>query len=411
MPAEGRVPFPAAPRHGARDQVLRFFAGATRPLRRMGRRRVAVRRVLLIRPDHLGDFLFATPALERWRCGAPPGIETVLSIGPWNAELAAHGPLPAGVETYAYPGFARQPKEHLWSPYVALLAQAAYLRQQHFDVAVLLRFDHWWGGLLAYLAGIPLRVGYAVEPLRGFLTDPVPYVGKAHEVERNLALVERVLALCGQGTQDCSRLAPRLIYHIEPAEQQAVARLLADRRITPERPLIALHPGAGAPVKFWPAERFAALADALNRRYGAQILLTGGPAELPLAWRVAAGARAQTHILAGRTDLPTLAALLASCDLVIGADSGPLHLATAVGAPTVHLYGPSDPALFGPWSARPALHRVVLADCACAPCDRLEYAPAELARHDCMASISVERVLAVAEELLDAWHFRRLGVE
>jgi ADP-heptose:LPS heptosyltransferase len=99
--------------------------------------------------------------------------------------------------------------------------------------------------------------------------------------------------------------------------------------------------------------------------------------------------------------LARYAALLARARLVLGVDSGPLHLAAAVGTPSVRLHGPSDPRVFGPWGA-PELHRVVASDLPCAPCGRLDYAPAELARHPCLRLIAPESVLDAARLVLAA---------
>jgi ADP-heptose:LPS heptosyltransferase len=103
--------------------------------------------------------------------------------------------------------------------------------------------------------------------------------------------------------------------------------------------------------------------------------------------------------------LGKLAALVAQADLALGVDNGPLHLATAEGTPTVRLYGPTDPRIFGPWGD-PRLHRIVQAKQPCAgctaiPCGHLDWSAAELPSHPCVRSLSVEAVLAAAEALLE----------
>jgi lipopolysaccharide heptosyltransferase II len=386
-----------------RARLLRLFALLSAPLARR-RPPSIIRRVLFIRPDHLGDFLFATPALERWRRHAPAGVEAILSIGPWSAALAEHGPAVGRLETLSYPGFTRQPKAGWLAPYRDLWQTARRLRRQNFDLAVILRFDHWWAGLLTYLAGIPLRLGYDTNPLRAFLNVILPYRDQSHEVQRNVALIDRALALCG--AQPAADEFMPLVYHVRAEERRAAEALLSRLRPAPGRPLVALLAGAGAPVKLWPARRFAAVADALSEHLGATIVILGGPAELSLAWQIAAYARADVHVLAGQTDLALLAAFFECCDLVLGSDSGPLHLAVSVGAPTLHLFGPADPRLFGPWSADASRHLVLQSDCACAPCGRLDYTPAELPAHRCMERISVEQVLTAAERMLSQFGLR-----
>ena len=389
-------------RERVRASLLRLFAWLIGPIVAPASHPspTEITRVLLIRPDHLGDFLFATPALDRWQAHAPARIETTLSVGPWCADLAAHGPCVGRVETFSYPGLTRTDKGSVWSPYRALIRLARLVRRGEFDMAVIMRFDHWWGGLLAYLAGIPICVGYDTDPLHAFLTDTVPYNGVAHEVERNLTLIDRALTLCGGDLAGTKEDFPSLVYQVDAEERREVEVMLAGLSISESAPLVVVHPGAGAPVKMWPAERFAAVADALVERWGATILLTGASGDLGQAWKVAAHMREDAHVLAGRTDLAQLGALLERGALVIGADSGPLHLAVAVGAPSIHLYGPVDPAMFGPWSDQPTRHRVLTADCPCAPCNRLVFEPVDLPAHLCMETISVEQVLRAADGML-----------
>lgn len=390
-------------RERLRAFLLSALAWLSRPFQSffVRRRPSHIRRVLFIRPDHLGDLLFATPALERWRRYGPAEVETILSVGPWCAELASQVSSKEIVDVFPYPGFTRQPKASFWEPYRMLWHQARRLRAQPIDLAVILRFDHWWGGLVTYLAGIPLRVGYATQPLRAFLNVPVSYEGVAHEVERNLTLIDRALSLCGCSSSSNNKEFPALFYHVRSEERQQADAWLKHLGIDPAARVIILQVGAGAPVKTWPAERFAALADMLVVHTGAAILLTGGPGDLSQAWKVSAYMKEDAYVLAGRTPLAVLAALMERSALVIGSDSGPLHLAVAVGAPSIHLYGPVDPALFGPWSDQPARHRVIRADCACAPCNRLEYTLSELPAHRCMETITVEQVWNVAKEMLE----------
>src|SRR5690606_9935424 len=150
------------------------------------------------------------------------------------------------------------------------------------------------------------------------------------------------------------------------------------------RPLVALHPGSGAAVKQWPPDKWAALAEHLVNAYGARVLLTGAAGREEESIRAIAGrARVPTTSLAGKTTLQVLAAVYAGCDLVVGPDTGPLHLAVAVGTPTVHLYGPVSPQTFGPWGD-PRRHRVVTMALACQYCHRLDWPEGQNAEHPCV---------------------------
>jgi len=110
--------------------------------------------------------------------------------------------------------------------------------------------------------------------------------------------------------------------------------------------------------------------------------------------------RSEPLIAAGQTTLGEMAALMAHADLVIGVDSGPMHLAVAQRVPTIHLYGPVDHRTFGPWGDL-RRHRVVISDLDCIPCNRLDYTPEELEKHPCLRLITVEEVLDAACSLLD----------
>lgn len=353
-------------------------------------RRAEPPRLLLVRPDHLGDLLFVTPALHALR-QAQPTAEITALVGPWAAPLLVGNPDVDRVETLNFPWFDRQPRRSLLNPYARLLAALPALRGRY-DVAVVLRFDHWWGGLLVAAAGIPRRIGYATPELAPFLTEPVPYRLGQHEVVQNLGLTARLGTAAATATPEAAPLRLSV-----PPDAAAAAR-----RWVPSGsgPLVALHPGSGAPVKAWPTARWVAVVAHLHARWGARIVLTGGPgAETALAHEVAAQAGVAATVAAGETTLPTLAALLQRCDLVIGLDTGPLHLAVAVGTPTLHLYGPIDPRLFGPWGPA-GRHRVVAQSLACQFCHRLDWPAATLPDHPCVMGIPVAWVTTAADEML-----------
>ncbi len=351
----------------------------------------ALRSLLLMRPDHLGDLLFLTPALHALRAALPATRITVL-VGPWGAPVLQGNPDVDVLETCPYPGFERQAKGGPLAPYRLLLHQARALRSRRYDAAVILRFDHWWGAWLAAAAGVPRRIGYDRPETRPFLTEALPYSPGAHEVEQNA----RLLAALVPG--DAWHLGPTRFSCSEEDRSWAGA-WLQDRGLDPTKPLVGIHPGAGAPVKQWPVAAWAAVADGLSEAHGAAILLTGTAGERPLTGAVAAAMSRPVLDAAGETTLGRLAALQERCAVVLGSDSGPLHLAVAVGTPTVHLYGPVAPATFGPWGD-PGRHVVLVTDWACAPCNRLDWSPEVLPQHGCMGAIAPEHVLRAAARLL-----------
>ena len=378
-------------RERIRLTLLRLFASLTTPFLPPSILRPPSS-ILLIRPDHLGDLLFATPAIRALRA-ALPQVYIACLVGPWSKAVLRNNPHLDEVMTCPFPGFTRRPKPSPLQPYSLLWRYARWLRARRFDLAVVLRFDHWWGALLAYLAGIPRRVGYDVAEVRPFLTEAVPYVPGRHEVEQNLALVERA-AGCELPMADSP-----LEFHLTAEDRAFAEGFLTERGVGEGDLLICIHPGAGAPVKLWREEAWARVGDALAQRYGAKIILTGSAGERPLCEAIARRMAAEPIVAAGETTLGGLAALMARSRLVLGVDSGPLHLAVAVGAPTVHLYGPVDSRTFGPWGD-PARHVVITSNMDCIPCNRLDYAPEELDEHPCVRNIPAERVLEAAERLL-----------
>jgi len=396
-------------RQQVRLLLLRLIPYLTWPLKLRRRhpliRSPSVDRILLIRPDHLGDLLFTTPAIRLLRQAFPQARITYL-VGPWSKAIIKNNPNIDEIALCPFPGFTRQKKRSIFEPYALLIQYARQLRQRDFDLAIVLRFDHWWGALLAYLAGIPRRVGYDIAEVRPFLTDIVPYLPYRHEVEQNLSLVEQVSGLKSQvsGLKSQvaslrSQVAGRPLEFYLTAEDEVFAEsYLAGHGVGDGDLLVGVHPGAGVPVKLWRNEAWAQAADTLAQQFGAKVILTGSAEESPLCRAIAGQMTTKPIVAAGETSLGELAAIMARCQLVLGVDSGPLHLAVAMGTPTVHLFGPVDSRAFGPWGD-PARHIVVTSELDCIPCNRLDYAPTELYQHPCVRNITVEQVLEAVERL------------
>ena len=365
-------------------------------LRRRPRRSISTGRlrILVIRPDHLGDMLFATPALRLLR-DRYPGAHLTALVGPWAVPVLDHGPPLDEILTCNFPWFDRKPRPSPWQPYRLLFSEAKRLQAKQYDIALNLRFDFWWGAMLAGAAGVPVRLGYAIPGCLPFLSEAEPYQPGRHEVEQNLGLVEALASLLppeAEGTPG------GLEFRTTPSEEVEVARLLGSVGLEPDAALVAVHPGAGAVAKLWTVEGFASVCDELATRHRAQVILTGSAQERDLVHQVQAKATSRPISLAGQTDLGQLAAVFRRCRLAIGVDSGAMHLAVAVGTPTVHLYGPSDPVTFGPYGD-PRHHQVVTSAIRCSPCGRFlgfeQPAP-------CMRAITVAQVMEAVERVLEA---------
>jgi heptosyltransferase-2/heptosyltransferase-3 len=352
--------------------------------------------ILVIRPDHLGDVLLSRPAIDRL-AQTFPGARLVVAVGPWGrAALGAHPCF--DVLTCRFPGFSRARTTRI-GPYITLGRYAVRLRRYRFDAAIILRPDHWWGAWLTALAGIPVRIGYATPETSPFLTTAVPLAPGRHAVQESIDMVAAAITVLGRRPE--TDVVPALSMVSAASDDEAVATLLRECGIDGGG-LVVLHPGAGSPLKAWPLERFATVGADLSARLGARLVVTGSAAEWPLAARLCAALPEGTLNLAGRLDWRMLEALLRRAALVVGIDSGPLHLAVAAGTPSIVLFGPADPVQFGPWGP-PGRHRVIAADMPCRPCRRLDVCrlqPGSSAPPPCMRAIEPSAVVAATVDLL-----------
>ncbi len=373
-----------------RRGVLRLL-GFFRPYRFPASR---IERILVIRPDHIGDVLLVTPALRLLRQAFPESEITAL-VGPWAEAVLENNRDIDRLETCRFPGFERgRPRAGLRA-YAQLWEEAGRLRGEEYQLALNLRDDFWWGAALAAFGGIPYVWGFDTPECAPFLTHALPLRHDEHQAAANLRVAR---AAAGVG-EDVGDVGTRLQFEYTRDDEQQADELLRRAGVPATATLVAIHPGSGAAVKNWPAAGWHAVGNALAEDPSVCFVVTSGPTERELAQEVAAGLPQERTRLAGETTLGVLAALYARCALVLGPDSGPLHLAVAVGAPSVTLYGASDPARFGPWGPAEK-HRTVVSSIPCRHCGYLALPAADLPRHPCMAFIEPAAVTAAAQELL-----------
>jgi ADP-heptose:LPS heptosyltransferase len=309
------------------------------------------------------------------------------------------------VHTCAFPGFERGAPPAGWRAYLRLVREARRLREGRFDIAVNLRPDFWWGAALLALAGVPIRIGFDVPPGSRGLTHRLPPPDRAeHTVRRALRAVRGAAQVAGAQLLPDARWQPGelpLAFQPAAADWRWADAWYSQHELSSTNRPILLHPGSGAAIKLWEPELWArSLAD-LSAGLGAPVVVAGAPAEAGLVDTVLAAMPRSVRAIrfAEHVSLGRYAALIGRARLTLGVDSGPLHLATAVGCPTVRLHGPTDPALFGPWG--PAeLHAVVASHLPCAFCGRLDYSPGELSAHPCVRLLTPEAVVAAARRVL-----------
>ncbi len=369
-----------------RDRMLHALAMIPAPLQK-----TESERLLIIKPDHLGDALLATPAIRAIKRKRPDTAIDVL-CGPWSADILAPYKEIDRVRTLPFPGFQRSSagQPNAWR---LLLTSARDLRRIGYSRAFIMRPDHWWGALLAFLAGIPQRHGYATPGVAPFLTAACQ-LQHQHALEQNLRLAESWVGAI-------EREQVRLEYPLAAADRAHIAGRLQDWGIQTGGNYVCIHPGSGAASKLWTEENWAQVGDALAAEFDAAVILTSGPAEQPLLEGIRARSSGDALRLAGATTVGQLGALYAGALAVLGPDSGALHLAAAVGSPTVALFGPADPLEFAPWGD-PGQHAVITSGIGCRPCRILDWRRDDAAYHPCLRDITVSRVLAAAHAVIQA---------
>lgn len=378
----------------AHVQIRRKLARAAAHYVR-GRVRVAgsdaPQRILLIRPDHLGDLLFQSPALH-WLRQQRPDAHLTLVIGPWGrpAQPALAGSYDELLEI-PFPAFERGERQGALARWSMLPRLARRLRPENFDAAIIFRPDHWWGAMLSAMADIPVRLGYDTPETTSWLTEALP-LQHEHSVSSNLRLVGALL----DQQLSFDPAAHPLRFDLDPTGMAETRAYLSSLAGDQTRPLVIIHPGAGAAIKLWEPDKWGDVARRLSQE-GCTVAISGGPDEVDLTAAVSAASGGRALDLGGRTSFAELAALLAAADLVLGPDSGPLNLAVAVGTPTIHLFGPADPVRFGPWGDAKQ-HLVLQSDWTCVPCGRFDWP--DLPEHGCVRDISVDAVLTAAQQLL-----------
>lgn len=342
----------------------------------------SVSKVMVRATNWLGDAVMSLPAIRAIR-QVFPRAQVAVVARPWVADLYGRESTIDRIIIYKGHGLG------------ALRKFAVDLRRERFECAIVLQ-NAFEAALMAWIARIPMRVGYDRDARGWLLTRaiPVPEPGDIPRHERfyYLELLRRA------GLIDGSQYARSAIPEIRLAGKDAVAdagaRHLAALGIAGE--VIGISPGAAfGGAKRWPSERFAESAARLSRKLSAGALVFGSAAEHALCEEVTAGlkhAGAAARNLAGKTDLREFIDLAAVCRLFLTNDSGAMHVASALGVPTVAVFGATDDTTTGPTGP---LARVVREHAECSPC-LLRECPID---HRCMTRVTVDQVVAAAFEV------------
>ncbi|MGE3961552.1 MAG: HAD-IA family hydrolase [Dehalococcoidia bacterium] len=341
------------------------------------------KRILAVRLDAAGDVLMTTPALRALH-SALPGRQITLLTSPAGAAVARLVPEVDDVIEYVAPWMKPAANddsdEHL--------AMIEAIRRRRFDAAVIFTVysqSPLPAATLACLAGIPLRLACCRENPYGLLTDWVretePEQQLRHEVRRQLDLVAGVGATVSPEGERLSLTVP------EPSRRRVAALLDAIDR---ERPWAVVHVGASAPSRRYPY--FGEVARGLVEEHGWQLVFTGGAGEAELVAAAREATAGQSLSLVGQLDLADLAALIEASPVLISNNTGPAHLAAAVGTPVVDLYALTNPQ-HAPWQVP---HRLLFHGVRCAPCYR---SVCPQGHHACLALVPPQAVVAAAVDL------------
>jgi ADP-heptose:LPS heptosyltransferase len=335
------------------------------------------RKVALLRASRLGDFLCAVPALRALRAALPEAEITMITL-PLLRDLVARSPyLNRFVAFPGFPGIAEQFFD----------AQRAVdffreMQAQQFDLAVQMQGSGVYSNPFTLLLGARVTAGF-VRPgdPPGRLDAALPVPEQEHELRRMLALTT-FLGAPPQGEE--------LEYPLWPQDHAAAEALLAGLA----RPLIGLHPGARARTRRWALDRFAAVGVRLQRRHGGTIVVLGDAEERPAAEAVAQQVGGPCLSLAGRTSLAVLGAVIARLAVLVTNDSGPAHVAYALGTPTVTVLGGGRPAAYLPLMGGP--YRILAYEVPCRPC---EYAECPVG-YTCLRGVTVEQAVEAASAVI-----------
>jgi len=359
-------------------------------------------RILVIRTDLIGDLVLTLPAIHALRRAYPDARIDLVAL-PSSAGIVRGHPDIDTIYTCEMGDWVRALISREARAKVGPTLHA--LRANHYDLAISVCGD--WASIVAWLTGARRRVGFAGEAYAHLLTDPVPgrrYDLGRHEVEYGLLLAEH--AAVGGIVDPIGSASRRPHLYPSVTDRAAITRILTEAGITPGQRLVALHAGArNGQAKRWPLPAWARLADRLqDADEDVAIILIGGPADKPLAQAVLRRMKqpARAIDLTGTTSLPELAALLAICAVVVTGDSGPLHIAEAVGTRIVALHGPTDPAQSGPCGPDAIVLRHPVH---CMPCyDSRAMAECRYGNPLCMKGITPADVLAATRRQLHAIH-------
>ena len=343
-----------------------------------------IERVVVRGVNWVGDAVMTVPALRALR-RVLPHAHITLATRSWAKGLFADADFLDDLLIYD-----RRPRDLR-----AVARQTREWQRRRFDLALLFQ-NAFEAALIARMARVPVRMGYATDGRRMLLTHALSLPDwrvERHEVFYYLNLVAE-LERTFYGASSVKEREPQFALSISETRKKQAREFLLSEGVRLDAPVIALCPGStNSRAKRWPAERYATLADKFATQTGANVLLIGSPDELEVSREVEKRMQHQAIVLTGRTDLAQAVAVLSVADVLITNDTGPAHIASALNRPTLVIFGPTDPRTTRPFSP---LAEIVRHPPECAPC-MLRDCPID---HRCMTAISADEVFSRAVALM-----------
>jgi len=346
-----------------------------------------IKRILCVRLDTLGDVLMTTPAVRALK-ESLPGCQITLMTSQPGADAVPYIPEIDDAIVYDAPWMKSTPAGRPSQYDLDLIDQ---LRARRFDAAVIFTVfsqSPLPAALTCYLAGIPLRLAHCRENPYHLLTHWVreiePHETIRHEVQRQLDLV---------GSAGCSTQNLRLSFRVPDGARRCAVERLQQAGLDLEKPWIAVHPGVSAPSRQYSPAGFAEAARQLAAEDGLQVVFTGSKQEAALVEQIREQAGVATLSAAGQLDLAELGGLIEAAPLLLSNNTGPVHIAAAVGTPVVDLYALTNPQ-HTPWGVP---NRVLNHDVPCKYCYK---SVCPQGHHNCLRLVTPQEIVQAVRDLL-----------
>jgi len=332
-----------------------------------------VDKILIRGPNWVGDSVLAIPAMKAVRTRFP-NAEITLLVRPWVAGLFKSAPFIDQVWI--------EPRPSSLGDWTRITRS---MRTRRFDLGVLLP-NSFESALAMFLGRVAMRLGYATDGRRLLLTDPVsPLDQPRHQLHYYLGLLKSLSITVERPSIEISATAE---------ERMDARRLLDEAGISSKERFLVINPGAAyGSAKRWHEQRFAELGDRLTKQLSMRAAIVGSLNEKAVANEIRSLMKVPAVVLTGKTSLESLIGVLSECSLMVTNDSGPMHIAAALGTPTIAVFGPTDESVTGPFGPRT---RIVKHPVDCSPC-LLRECPID---HRCMTRVTVNDVYRAAMDLL-----------